>query len=746
LRHGAAKEGKPSGTVGIFPMTRRPRSATVAAVSEAVPFRVLRGKGVGRVRKLRVAVDIGGTFTDLVAYDEDTHDLLTVKTPSTPPEFITGVMNALEKAGIRPDEVTTFKHGSTIATNAIIERRGAKTGLVTTKGMRDVLGAGRANRPDLFNSNWDPSPALVQRRNVLTVDERVDYEGEVLTELNEEQVREAARKVKKRGIESVAVASLNSVMAPDHELRTKAILQEELGEDVRVCTSAEILPEIREFERTSTAAANAYLMPVIERYLDRLVQALGDWGYNGDVLVTHSGGGVMSAAAAAQVPARICHSGPAGGVVGGAVVGKSAGTDSVITFDMGGTSADLSLVHEGRPSIASEWRVDWNIPILFPAVDLVAIGAGGGTIAWVDAGGSLRVGPQSAGADPGPACINKGNDQPTITDAHLFLGRLDPATYLGGDMELLPELAEQAIGRLAEQLGLSPEETAAGILRIANASMTAATHLISVQRGWDPREFAFVAGGGAGPLHAVAIAQDLGMPKVIVPPTPGVTSALGILQVDLRHDLLRSVLKQTHQIEPDELATVFDELRAEARAVLEREQASADQKVELSLDVRYYGQTPYMNMIVDEVPKDRAAIDALADQYGDDYEREFGYQLDRNLATIEIVNARVAAIGVSPPTELKRGAPADSAATPRETRSVYFGESGSWLDTPVYRRSAFGPDSRLDGPAIIEQDDTTVLVPPGTSLEVDQYLNIVIDVGAGGRTAVAAGETVAQGA
>jgi len=278
---------------------------------------------------------------------------------------------------------------------------------------------------------------------------------------------------------------------------------------------------------------------------------------------------------------------------------------------MGGTSADLSLVHEGRPSIASEWRVDWNIPILFPAVDLVAIGAGGGTIAWVDAGGSLRVGPQSAGADPGPACLNNGNDQPTITDAHLFLGRLDPETYLGGDLEIHPDLAEQAIAGLAERLGLSPEESASGILRIANASMTAATHLISVQRGWDPREFSLVAGGGAGPLHAVAIAQDLGMPKVIVPPTPGVTSALGILQVDLRHDLLRSVLKQAHQLEPDELVRVFEELEAEARQVLESEQAGAEQRIELSLDVRYYGQTSYMNMILDEVPGDRAAIEAI---------------------------------------------------------------------------------------------------------------------------------------
>ena len=680
------------------------------------------------MRNLRVAVDIGGTFTDLVAYDEDTHELTTVKTPSTPPGFIDGVMNALEKAGIEPGEVTGFKHGSTIATNAIIERRGAETGLVTTKGMRDVLGAGRANRPDLFNSNWDPSPPLVRRRNVLTVDERIDYEGNILRELDENGVRDAARKFRKRGIESVAVAYLNSFMAPDHEKRTKEILLEELGEDVRVCTSAETLPEIREFERTSTAAANAYLMPVIERYLDALVDSLRAWGYDGDVLVTHSGGGVMSAQSASQVPARICHSGPAGGVVGGALVGKSAGLPSVITFDMGGTSADLSLVYEGRPSIASEWRVDWNIPILFPAVDLVAIGAGGGTIAWVDAGGSLRVGPQSAGADPGPACIDQGNEEPTITDAHLFLGRLDPASYLGGDLEIHPELAEQAIARLAGQLGLSEAETASGILRIANASMTQATHLISVERGWDPREFALVAGCGAGPLHAVAIAQDLGMPTVIVPPTPGVTSALGILEVDLRHDLLRSVLKQTDRLEPVELVAVFGDLESEARAVLEREEAGGDQRIELSLDVRYYGQTPYMNLVIDEVPRDRAAIDAIVDRYGEAYEKEFGYQFDRDLATVEIVNARAAAIGVTRDAELQPASQRNGKAEPTRTRSVFFEERNAFVDTPIYDRSALGAGATIDGPAVIEQDDTTVLVPPGTKVEVDSYLNLLIDV------------------
>ena len=682
------------------------------------------------MRALRVAVDIGGTFTDLVAFDEDSHEIITVKSPSTPPTFIEGVMNALEKAKIGPQEVSIFKHGSTIATNAIIERRGAITGMVTTKGFRDVLAAGRANRPDLFNSNWDPSPPLIPRRHILEVQERVDYEGNVLEELNEDDVREAARKFKLRGIESVAVAYINSFMRPNHERRTEEILLEELGDDAFISISSTILPEIREFERTSTVAANAYLMPVIERYIDDLVEALDKWGYAGEVYVTHSGGGVVTARAARSVPARICHSGPAGGVIGGLVVGKLAGFENVITFDMGGTSADLSLVRESEPTLASEWRVDWNIPILFPAIDLVAIGAGGGTIAWVDTGGSLRAGPKSAGANPGPACFNKGNEEPTITDAHLYLGRLNPETYLGGDLEIKPDLAEAAIKKLAEQLGLSPEQTASGILRIANSNMTSATHLISVERGHDPRDFAFVAGGGAGPLHAVEVARELRIPQVVVPPTPGVTSALGILQVDLRHDLLAPVLQQVKDLDAKELAKTFDGLTSEATEILEAESIPDDRRsVELSVDARYYGQTPYMNLKLDKVPGSQADIDTLVQQYRERYEAEFGYELPEDVATVEIVNARVAAIGRTDDVVLQPsedGASADDARVAE--RSVYFDETEEFTDTPIYDRAKLGAGASLEGPAVIEQTDTTVLVPPGATAQVDRYLNVVINV------------------
>lgn len=681
------------------------------------------------MRKLRIAVDIGGTFTDLVAYDESTRGLITVKTPSTPPGFIQGVLDALAKAEISPEEITAFKHGSTIATNAIIERKGATTGLLTTNGMRDVLGAGRANRPDLFNSNWDPSPTLVPRRNVLTVRERIDYEGSVLEELDEDDVREAARRFKKRRIEAIAVAFLNSFMNPDHETRAKAILLEELGERMHVCTSSEILPEIREFERTSTTVANAYLMPVIETYLEQLERALQEWGYRGPVLVTHSGGGVITARSARLVPARICHSGPAGGVVGGVLIGESAGYLNTITLDMGGTSTDLALAQGAKPTLSSEWRVDWNIPILFPAIDLVAIGAGGGTIAWVDGGGSLRVGPQSAGAEPGPAALGHGNEDATITDAHLFLGRLNPERYLNGSVDLRPELAERSIGALAAKLGLSEPETASGILRIGNANMTAATHLISVQRGHDPREFALIAGGGAGPLHAVEIARELGIPHVVVPPAPGVTSALGILQVDLRHDIMRSVLTQVQHLDPADLAHVFRELDAEALDILEGEQIPEDRRrIERSLDIRYYGQTPYLNLVVDEAPATAEAIERIGERYADEYEREFGYRLDPEIGAVEIVNARAAAIGLAPGAEVAVPTVSNDQPLPYTTRSVYFDEVGDFTETPIFERSELTTGTVIDGPAIVEQMDTTVLIPKEARATVDSRLNLVVRV------------------
>jgi N-methylhydantoinase A len=681
-------------------------------------------------RELQVTIDIGGTFTDLVAYDEATEEMLLAKAPSTPPLFIDGVMAALETAGISSSEVIHLRHGSTIATNAIIERRAAKAGLLTTRGMRDVLAAGRANRPDLFNSNWDPSPPLVQVRNVLEASERVDYEGNVLTPLSEDDVREAARKFRARGIEAVAISYLNSFMNPSHEIRTKQILEQELPDGVYVYASAETLPEIREFERTSTTVASAYLAPIINRYLDALESRLREWGYQGEIGVTHSGGGMVSARAARSVPARICQSGPAGGVIGGLVTGRASGYDDVITFDMGGTSADLSLVAAGKPTLVSEWRVDWNIPILFPAVDLVTIGAGGGTLAWADDGGSLRSGPQSAGADPGPACFGMGNMQPTTTDAHLFLGRLSSTRPLAGTIILQPQLAAKALHGLGEQLGMSELEVAHGILRIANTNMTMATHLISVQRGHDPRDFTLVAGGGAGPLHCVDVARELGIPRVVVPRHPGLTSALGILHVDVRNDFQLPVLKQTSQLADHGLQAVYAELFARAAAWFDAEQVpEGDRATELSVDVRYYGQTSYMNLPLERIPASDDDLEAILSRFESRCLQEFGYVLPRDFAAAELVNARLAAVGSRQEARLPMDpTPGTLADAWIETRNVYFAESGGLVEAEIYERSRLRSGVEFAGPAVVEQLDSTVVLPPGASAVVDDYLHIVISV------------------
>lgn len=678
-----------------------------------------------------VGIDVGGTFTDLVCLELESGAIGYAKVPSTPPTFIDGVLAALERAKLSPAEVALLKHGSTIATNSVIQRRGARTSLVTTKGFRDVLPAARANRAVSFDPTWDPSPPLIPRRHILGVTERVDYEGNELTPLAEEEVREAADTLRLRGMEAVAVVYLNSFVNPAHELRTKEILQEELP-GVFVCTSYEVLPELREFERASTTLANAYLGPVVDRYLAALAERLRAWGYQGDVLLTHSGGGVMSVEEARRIPARICQSGPAAGVMGGLHIGRLAGHDNVITLDMGGTSCDLALVHRGQPRIASEWRLEFNIPINLPAVDLVTIGAGGGSIAWIDEGGSLRNGPQSAGASPGPACYGRGGQDPTNTDANLVLGRLNAATFLGGEMALHPDLARQAIQeRVADRLSYRLEEAADGILRVANANMINALRYVSVQRGYDPRDFALVAFGGAGPLHAAELAQELGMPVVVVPPLPGLTSALGVLRVELRYDYLRPVLRLQRELDLERLNNALREMEGEAMAALGRDGvAEADVQFQRLADIRYYGKISYLTVPLPDSALDAAAAAELARRFNEKHLQEFGYTVPPEAGELEVVNLRLVASG--PPAsggelpqrrQRRRGT---TEAARKGQRDVYFREAGGFVPSAIYDRSRLAAGARIAGPAIVEQADSTTVVPPGVRAEVDDYLNLIM--------------------
>ena len=538
-----------------------------------------------------LAVDVGGTFTDVIRHDTETGAVEIAKTASTPPDFIDGMLDGIEAVGAEPRDIKLIKIGTTIATNTVIMRTGAHTALVTTAGFTDVLHAARAARPTLYDSDWDPAPALVDRRDTMTVAQRTTYEGEVLEPLDEAGLRAVAARLRERGVEAVAVSFLHSYINDAHERRAQEILADEMPGSY-VCRSSDILPEIREFERTSTTVANAYLGPVLERYLAALLARLEGIGYDGSVLITHSGGGVMSIEAARRIPARICQSGPAAGVMAGAAIGRLAERPDVIVLDVGGTSADVSLSRRGRPLIRPEWNIEFNIVISFPSVDVTAIGAGGGSIARIDEGGVLKVGPESAGARPGPACYGQGGTQPTATDANLVLGRLGAETRLAGRVALHPEIAEQAIDRIAEPLGYSRAEaaTATGILRVMRANMAGAIRLVSVKRGHDPRDFALVAFGQvAGPLYAVELARDLGIPEVIVPFRPGLGSAMGVLHVEVRHDFVQSIFATNERFDVGEINDAFAQLEVRARVRLGRDGVAAEDVVlRREIDVRYY--------------------------------------------------------------------------------------------------------------------------------------------------------------
>ena len=678
-----------------------------------------------------VGIDIGGTFTDLVCLNEITGHVTNHKVPSTPPTFIEGVMEVLSLAVSNPKEMATFRHGSTIATNAILERKGANTGLVTTEGFRDVLEGARGERPDVFDLNWDPAPPLVPRYNRQTVPERIGFEGDVMTPLKESELKKIARIFRKRGIESVAVCFINAFMNPKHEQRAKEMLSGLLP-DAYICTSSEVFPEIREFERTSTTTVNAYLGPILDRYLTDLETRTKAWGFGGDVLIIHSGGGVMSTKLARTIPSRTCLSGPSSGVVGGAYIGALAGHNNLITFDMGGTSADLSLVWKGDPLVQSGFKVEFTIPIRFPCVDITTIGTGGGSIAWIDEGGALKNGPQSAGAYPGPACYGRGGEQPTNTDAQVVLGVIDPELFLGGAMSLDADKARGAIERhIARRMEMSVEKAADGILQLADANMINAVKLISVVRGYDPRDFAFVAFGGAGPMHAVTMAAELKIPKVIIPRFPGVTSAFGALRVDIRHDFIQPILKKTDDLTHEELARTYRALEEEARQTLKSENIPLE-RVELHrlADVKYFPQSKYMPIPVPSGRITQKTLDDIVNNFNEQYLREFGYTIPEEFAQIEISNARLAAVGVVPKGTLRRSKKKGSTrAALRGTRKVYFRESGKFIKTNIYDRDGFGVGNRVKGPAIIEQPDSTTVLPPGSSAAVDAYLNLIVSPG-----------------
>ncbi len=677
-----------------------------------------------------VAVDIGGTFSDLVCVDRETGELRKSKVPSTPPTYIDGVIAALDKVGIPAADMAVFKHGSTIATNAIIQRRGAKAALVTTEGFRDILGAARADRTDHFDLSSIESPPLVARRDIVGVRERTDAEGGVVTPLDEGSLARAIDLLVKRQPEAVAVVYLNSFMNPDHERRTVTAIADALP-SAYVCCSYDILPELKEFERTSTTVANAYIGPIVAQYLESLTKRLAEWGFQRETFIIHSAGGVMSLDAARRLPARTCTSGPAGAVVGAAYLGKLADAPNLISFDMGGTSCDLALISGGEPNYEAGWKIEHKIPVQFPAVDVTAIGAGGGTIAWIDRAGALRSGPQSAGARPGPAAYGLGGLEPTSTDANLVLGRLNPETFTDGDLSLDAELARRAVTEtIAEPLGMSLEDAAEGIVRVSNANMVDAIRLISVERGHDPRDYALMAFGGAGPLHAAYCATELDIPTVLVPRNPGLASAFGQLRVEIRDDHQRPVLTRHTELAPDQLEATFSELETHARDTLTREGVEeAELRLVRTVDLKYYQQTTYLNFEVLPGTITQETLDDLAQQFLERHEREFGYSVSLEFTTIEFVNARLIAHGPAPIGELQAETEAGTAeAALKGTRQVHMAEAGGWVEAAIYDRAQLRRGSSFSGPAIVEEGDATTVVPTGTDVSIDAYGNMHIDV------------------
>src|SRR4051812_6630759 len=545
-----------------------------------------------------VAVDVGGTFTDVCVLDQASGELVVAKVASTA-DPIDGVMAGVEQAGVDLSHTALFCHGTTVATNALITRNLPKAARVGTRGFREVGEIGRGTRDDLWDAYKDNAAPYIRRRDRLEVTERVDHRGEVVTELDEDEAREVARILARREVETVAVCFVNAYANGEHEQRMAEILREALP-DATVSTSSGVLPELFEHERFSTTVANAVLSPLVSRYVGELDQRLKDDGYEGDLLILHSGGGVMTPEAVQELAVRLAASGIAAGAVAARYTAELCGHANAIGVDMGGTSTDISLVYDGSLRTTNEWFVEYGHPICFPSIEVLTIGAGGGSLARIDAAGSLRNGPQSAGSSPGPAAYGKGGEEPTNTDANLVLGRLGER-LVGGGMALDREAAEAAIrSRVAEPLGLELHEAAGAIIAVANANMADAVRIISLQRGYDPREFALVVFGGAGPLHGAALAKELGVPMVLVPPRPGTWSALGCLMVDIRHDLSEMFLRPAAEADAGELDEAFGRLEERGRSMLKSEGVEEDGiKLERSIAMRYLGQWRSLEVSVD---------------------------------------------------------------------------------------------------------------------------------------------------
>ncbi len=685
----------------------------------------MSGTGKGRM----VGVDVGGTFTDVFVLNEADGTATVAKVPTTRPDQSGGFLDGIMREVADLSDISVVVHGTTAGTNALLERKGAKTGVICTQGLRDVLEMRRRDRPRTWGLRGDFEP-VVDRRNRLEVPERTLASGDIRTLVDLDAVRDAARQLIDDGCAAVSILFANAYANPENEAKAVAAVRE-IWPNPHVSASSEILPEIREFERFSTTALNAYLQPEVSGYLGRLEAALKEGGFDGEFMIVQSNGGVMAVDTACRLPVRTALSGPAAGVIAAAYIASTAGFDNVITGDMGGTSFDVSLIAEGRSMLSPQTSIDFGMVVRAPMIEITTIGAGGGSIAWVDKGGLLNIGPESAGSDPGPVAYGLGNDRPTVTDANVVLGRIDPDNPIGGKLERLDvEAAKKAIDvHVGQPLGLDTLAAAEAILKVANSRMAGAIRLVSIERGFDPKRFAFMPFGGGGALHAGAMLAEVGIASAIVPRYPGVTSAMGCVIADMRQDFVQTVNTLVSALDEEALGQFMQDHTNDGMALLDAARTTFEaREVGFELDMAYVGQThtvsvPLSVEVVEGkvTPPTRAEIETAFDAA---YQATFGRLLKNG--TRRIINLRSAVTGKRPKFDLSTLAPATTgAASPKATRPVHFGTD--WHDTAIYDRLTLPVGTVISGPAILEQPDTTVLIEPGLVGRVDDFGNTIIE-------------------
>jgi N-methylhydantoinase A len=680
----------------------------------------------------RIGIDVGGTFTDIVLHDDTSGEVWSTKVPSTPTDPSVGALNGLKRildlSKTMPANVGFIGHGTTIATNMVIEGKGAKTALVTTKGFRDVLEIRRAwrhDRADLYDLFFENPPDLVPRALRREVHERVLYDGSVETPLALDDIDATMAELKAEGVEAIAICFINSHANPEHERQALARLKE-ITNEAFVTASIDLNPEIMEYERTSTTVMNAVLGPRCGQYGRTVERRVRDAGITSKIYFMQSNGGLTPPAVATDRPVTLLESGPAGGVTAAVRVCERLGIPNAITGDMGGTSFDVSLIRDGKPEVRNETLLK-SYTVRCPNIDIISVGAGGGSLAWIDEGGGVHVGPASAGADPGPACYGRGGTRPTVTDCNVILGHVEPESFLGGDFKLDVAAAERAVQQhLADPLGIGIVEAARSVRAIANALMAQAVRLVTVERGYDPRDFVYLAFGGAGPVHAVELARELQMPQVILPPMPGLFSAFGMLVADMLHDLQASIIKTLDELTPQELAARFAELEAKAHALMRDADVDPSKvKIERRIDCCYLAQAETLQIPIPDGAINQGTLDAVAKGFAHEHQRHWNFiQPDR---PVRAVNIRLRVAG-------QIGHHITGKDAPRaETKPRAAGEAKIYLDggfktVPRYRRADLRPGDTLDGPLVVEEPSTRLPIDVGDRLRVDADRNLIVDV------------------